>query len=409
LNYQLLNKIKLLFSNYDNFKNELASELYNNIILNDTVNEVYDFDSVPPIKYLINKNMFSLEPYRAAQDINILIDLLDFNPTRIDYMMAHDKNVSSDRLQIKFNKNPTQNYVSHNNTINLVKNNNLTLFSLIRLKHLITIKNFLIPVNNDNQPQPVLQLLNIPSELLDISISNPYDNFYTYIYDRSYFKEKYCISITHNNINNIPVTTSYIPSSNLENLIYDLQYVLFISSMFPFHNSKYEKRIFRLLYFIKLNAFTSDYNNIYNNNYNIICDLMNTYIVREHDNNYTLTKNNNIGIINTIIQNYSINLPNYNINLYKLFKINTEYITFTELYTVIILFSELIITNTDESKLLLYNICKYNYNENKTINDFIINDNINGFYTDFTQKFILFIKTIKDKLEIINAHLLFRQ
>lgn len=409
LNYQLLDKVKLLFTNYDNFKTELATALYNNIMLNDDVNEVYDFDSEPHIKYLINKNMFVLEPDRAATNINTLQGLLDFNPNRNDYMMAHNKNVSSNRLQIKFN-NPKQNYVSHNNTINLLKNNNLSIFSLIRLKHLITIKDFLIPVNNDNQPLPVLKLLNIPSELLDISIVHPYDYGNTYISDRSYSKLKYCIPIYKT-----PTQThiiSYIPSSNLENLIYDLQYVLFISSMFPFHDPKYEKRIFRLLYFIKLNANAYGHadDRIYITNYDMICNLMNRYTVTNHDNSYTLTKrDDNIGIINTIIKHFSLNISNYNISLYKLFRIHTNYIAFTELYKVIILFSELIITNTNESKLLLYNICKYNYNSHKIINDYMINDNIDGFYTDFTQKFILFIKTIKDKLEIINSHPLFRQ
>ena len=345
-------------------------------------------------------------------------------------MLAHSKNVSSNRLLIEFkNSNPAQNYISHNNTINIYKHNKTESFSLIRLKHLVSIRNFLTTtdarVNNNNiniltvpnhdpHQETIKTILYIPSELLDISIIQPYNNMSAYITNNSINNYKYCIPITHNDDVNI---TSYIPSSNMEHLIYDLQYILFMQNTFiPYHDMKYDKRIFRLLYFIKINShfYLKSYiendnviKTLYINNYAIINDLINSYNITEHNNIYKLTKHNNDIILNRLFTNYTIDNINSDLFIYDILNVNKQYENLKEFYIFVVLFSELIINDTNDNKIVLYNICKTNLNKYKIINNFIIQNDINGYYTDFTQKFILFIKTIKDKINIINAHSLF--
>lgn len=441
LNFKLLNKIIGLFDNYEEFKTKLAHTIKSNIIDNKDINEVYDFDVEPPIKYIINKDKAYTKNISKA---------LDFDSCkRSDFILAHNKNVKSNRILIEFN-NKKQNYTSYNNIINTQKNNKFVTFSLIRLKHLVTIKDFLISEDiraNENLVNTIPQtqrrttrgtqrrttrgtqrrttratqrrttrttqkrttrgtltsiqpktkpLLFIPTELLDISIIPPYNGIDNYIYKNSYNKYKYCIPITKEN-----KTISYIVSFNIENILYDLSYVLFgTNSFIPFHDTKYSKRIFRLLFFIKLNSKLENDSIIYQMNYDIINKLIHTINIINNNINISSEFNN---ILSELLLNKKINIEEFDISkpIYEILQFNNYFKPLKELYSFIILFTYLILNN---NKNLLFNICKINFEYYQIIDDFILSNNVDSFYYNFKNEFIKFINTIKDKLVKINNH-----
>jgi hypothetical protein len=114
----------------------------------------------------------------------------------------------------------------------------LTTFGLIRLKI-----NFLVNLEINNK----YSILNIPSELIDISI--PY-------FDDHKSKSLF---INDKKINNLFTKYKFsnsksgiefsFTSYNINTFIHDLYVMLFVDNLLPWNDKKYEKRVFRMLFF----------------------------------------------------------------------------------------------------------------------------------------------------------------
>lgn len=115
----------------------------------------------------------------------------------------------------------------------------LTSFGLVRLKI-----NFLVNLEIDNNKYSIL---NIPSELIDISI--PY-------FDDHKSKGLFTNGKKINNLftkfefSNLKLEQSFnFWSYNINTFIHDLYVMLFVDSLLPWNDKKYEKRVFRMLFF----------------------------------------------------------------------------------------------------------------------------------------------------------------
>jgi hypothetical protein len=151
------------------------------------------------------------------------------------------------------NLNPNKyHYVSLNNTIHVKKNNNNDIeFYLLRSKFNTIIKKDKIlkrKINKDGTYANSNVNLNIPSEFIDISIAGYNDT------TDKMMKTVHLIGNNYLNFNN-----NIIKVYNLEEIIYDLEIVLFSQNYFvPWINQKYDKRIIRMIFFIILNSLVKD-------------------------------------------------------------------------------------------------------------------------------------------------------
>jgi hypothetical protein len=116
----------------------------------------------------------------------------------------------------------------------------LTSFSLVRLK-----VNFLVNIQTNNK----YSILNIPSELIDISIPyfNDHKNKGTFGNDDS---KKIKDLFTKYEFSNTKLNQSFnFWSYNINTFIHDLYVMLFVDSLLPWQDKKYKKRLFRILFF----------------------------------------------------------------------------------------------------------------------------------------------------------------
>jgi len=115
----------------------------------------------------------------------------------------------------------------------------LTSFSLVRLKI-----NFLVNLEIDNNKYSIL---NIPSELIDISISYFDDHKSKGLFTNG---NKINNLFTKYEFSNLKLEQPFnFWSYNINTFIHDIYVILFVDSLLPWYDKKYEKRVYRFLFF----------------------------------------------------------------------------------------------------------------------------------------------------------------
>ena len=225
---------KLIKNLNNNIINKLStnSELYNSKVINIAlgsksycINNHLDIKPYTPykndifIKSNLNNNTCVHDIYKMniTNQYNISYFLTDYN------LQNSQLNVDNE-FYIKYNKD----------NIEYKLNNRLCKFNLIRIKVNFTLHY----LKNDT-----INKINLPGELLDISIPHIYSDEHVNFYNN--------LSL---NITDVYLFNSYYKVYSLEYLIHDLINILFGKSYFPWSNNKYKKRLNRLLFLCYFNT-----------------------------------------------------------------------------------------------------------------------------------------------------------
>lgn len=419
--YEKFRKIELLFVNYNEFIDKLADGLYdikknminefnsnpsnvknqidiaNNINIDniknttpgfDNINKIIDYDKSPNEIFRFNFNL-------KRDDIKKNI-LYHNDAKRSDFILKNSK-IISNKLQLVEFKDKHVNYIGYNNSLFNLNNRNVlnVAFALIRIKHNVKISDIMYNINNTTK----MLSLQIPSEILDISITESYDSMHHIIHNISNDNSYYTLYSERENKNN------YIVSIN-EHIVYnDLNAVLFYQNSFvPWVDKKYAKRIFRMIMFIKIldkndTKPNNDYKDMFNNLKNIVNNI-----------NTENINNSNINNINDIIKEiYGFNVDiDYIKKIYN--KTNTfdnllstqnkyKYVQFIINFIIINLLFILNINNSDNLNKFI-NIINNLYNlYNNFSDEFISFNNDNDKFNNYKGKYINFIKDIKKIFE----------
>lgn len=155
---------------------------------------------------------------------------------------------------VKESKDKRVHYITFNNAINMYKGpNNWINFDLLRIKFNAFIKKNTNDVDNIMYTNGVASELDIPSEFIDVSIIPFPENFKDYhVFDLKHHVNFITKEIRNHNIK--------IIAYSVPDLKIDLEAVLFKQNIFPWEDTKYEKRLKRLIYTI---YFTNLYKNKY--------------------------------------------------------------------------------------------------------------------------------------------------
>lgn len=308
--------------NYNEINRKVSYELFEG--LNDIRNEIlnnkeYYFNIYTlnnnEIKKLIKELIKNLNDMCLNKDLEYLCRLyktIKINPiTDKIFVLKNPENINSDIIIFE-NKNKKHSmYNSLNSTLNFKDDTGkLISFVLIRMKI-----NFLI--NNE---------MNIGGELIDISIPNNTD----YEMKHHNTHEKFSNFINENIIkihNNKMNFDYYIIKLNY--IVNDLYRMLFDNVLYPWKDSKYEKRLSRLMYFTFL--YEVDKFEININSLELIKQSFKNFYksldekIYDEDNDIEL-----FNMINKRIKEIIININNNNNNNFKefikLIKLYTDYI-----------------------------------------------------------------------------------
>ena len=186
-------------------------------------------------------------------------DLSPYDYTDISLCSANDILFQQDNYDVDFyihNKSNNFHYITYNSTIYMMIGQSLTNFDLIRSKLNFQLKNVnkkkYLPYINDNDPniQPNGSI-KIPSEFIDISISNFEDSFYQdFIKNPNKYTIKYDFTINLSNYTNLIDRNFSVNSLTIEYFIHDLIKIIFFDSVVshPWIDIKYDKRLFRLFF-----------------------------------------------------------------------------------------------------------------------------------------------------------------
>ena len=225
-------------------------------------------------------------------------DEISFNnliiESKNDTLFYTDTLEKSIYLNNKFNN---FHYVTHNSSINVSLNdkNSITNFDLLRSKFNVLLKNIYVkkflPDNNNNW---TITDLSIPSEFIDISISEFNDTFYNSyinnIQNYEYTMNDYYIPDLNDpqNFNNDQRKFN-IKTMSIEYFIHDLESILFSQNIFyPWIDVKYSKRLKRLLLLYNIQNRVNIYTIIIINE---IVNNMKLYVDALNDQNYPNRQN----------------------------------------------------------------------------------------------------------------------
>ena len=384
-------KINKLFENYEEqFIKDLKERLGE---LKNTLKgkEIFNYDSSPSIKYKIKDDISGMN--------------IEDDASRGDFAVRDTEFVNSGSLLVEFNSNLYKNYVSYNNTINVFMHNKLLAFSLMRIKHLTKLSNYLVEINNGND---IDKTINIPAELLDISISSPTDGYFFMNKVSKQFEKEY---IYYND-------KDIIVCDNRKNIMQDLSYILFSqrTSLIPWYDIKYEKRIFRLLFFLKILSKNKDekINNFY------LCfdklkELLNLIEIDKKKTTNNISVNNTSeydNLRNTIIINSNIDNNKFDKHIdntaefeyinNNFYQINFEYYPLKDLFTYLLFIIDyIIIDSKDSSKKNIFKKC---FNRAMEIYNIIgIEEMMDNDFKIYKEKFINFIEDCKNNIEILKS------
>ena len=392
--------INNLFYNYkDNFLDKLATKLTD--FKNKNTNPVdiifYDTDTTPSIQYKINPNWVEAD------------NIIDEGSKRGDFAIANTKYVNSGSALIEFNDNEYKHYVSYNNSVNVFNTSGLLSFSLIRIKHLTRLKDYLIDQSNnlliDQSNNQIKGTMNIPAEILDISITLPYDLYKNTKLVANQF-DKYYFPMEGGR--------KILVFDNPHNILQDLSYILFTQKTphYPWGDMKYEKRIFRIFFFI---LYLKIYNepSLYDTTYNALDEILGCF----NDNGDILNPETYPIIRNKILLNDCIAQQDFqkylketydfeyiNNNIYQ---IKPEYYPLKAFLTYIIFTTDHLMNNPDISAIpekidIFKNIVKHSQ---KAYN--IVGSDVNdlNFIDNYKTKFYEFIKTCKQNFNLTKQYL----
>jgi hypothetical protein len=380
--------IEKLFNTTEQFKNSLINNL-TDIVRDDEQNQeiIYDYDKNKRFK--INPELFTGSEEDTKDTITKSID---FNAVRSDFILSFSENIASKFMLYEFN-DKYKNYVSINNSINHLKNLDHLNFSLLRIKHQVTIKNLLKLLDDDDNLIDKDVTTSIPSEMLDITIMPYYSGSPNYIANNSVNNTLYSVPVNTNRR-----TTSYIIAQNPEQILNDLNYVLFGQhSGLCWHVPKFEKRFFRLLFYVKLlgksNNTPRDLKKSARRSYRELKTLLDLITVNGNDSFRFRHLDRHMNLI-LIAYNEEIIRNNSNkMSLFHLVSVKNDFKIIDRLLIFIILCGKLILSNEVQ---LIYDIMKYNLEMYNIIDENLINPQV--YFNSFKREYINFINKLKTKV-----------
>ena len=380
--------IEKLFNTTEQFENSLITNL-TDIVRDDEQNQeiIYDYDKNKRFK--INPELFS---GNEEDTINTITKNIDFDAVRSDFILSFSENIASKFMLYEFD-DKYKNYVSINNSINHLKNLDHLNFSLLRIKHQVTIKNLLKLLDNDDNLVDKDVTTSIPSEMLDITIMPYYSGSPNYIANNSINNTLYSVPVNTNRRN-----TSYIIAQNPEQILNDLNYVLFGQhSGLCWHVPKFEKRFFRLLFYVKLlgksNDTTRELKNSARRSYRELKTLLDLITINGNDSFRFRHLNRHMNLILIAYNEYIIRNNSNKMSLFHLVSVKNDFKIIDRLLIFIILCGKLILSNEVQ---LIYDIMKYNLEMYNIIDDNLINAQV--YFNSFKREYINFINKLKSKV-----------
>lgn len=247
INHHLYNKKRLI----------IDTEMYNIDTINNLLNDIaskYNKDTNPSLyntKYAI-----SFDKKEIIQKINLIrkcpnsnLDFTKFNE-QDDWVNESNNELNilpkSDFLSYSINNpnlyqnknynNKYYHYISYNNNIYNSYEQYSKKFDLFRIKFNIRLTKPIIKID-----QQIMEEYNIPSEFVDVSIPSFQDINRKYFYSEVQEEGINILKYSNNSVN------YYWNTYSIHQLFDDLLKILFGPSIVPWYDSKYDKRIIRLL------------------------------------------------------------------------------------------------------------------------------------------------------------------
>jgi hypothetical protein len=227
-------------NNYPFTTKEIDKDFINNIDTYNNINSRNDFGVIKVSKEnecIIYKNIKDVKPLEPGHN-RIFLANIDYIHNKSEYVDNIDSYI--EKKLIYKNRNKTNFYITYNNTLDVIKNNDSFKFNLIRMK--LNITSYFLKKYEDDKLYT--NILNIPGEFIDIVVAR-YDNKIT----KEFFSEidKGEELISDYNITSENEETIAIKSYSLKYFIKDLEIMLFFDTKLPWENTKYNKRLERLL------------------------------------------------------------------------------------------------------------------------------------------------------------------
>jgi hypothetical protein len=158
--------------------------------------------------------------------------------------------------ELDFTNQTNVHYLSINKSIFMENNRYVTTFNLFRIKFNVTLTDLIesISINkltNDCEIAPD-STTNTPSEFLDVGVGSKDDTFHSVVDEIEEHHNGIVFNITYNP-GSVPVVygnQSRILSYSIQTFAADLNNVLYCQQKIPWLDLKYQKRLFRLLFYI---------------------------------------------------------------------------------------------------------------------------------------------------------------
>lgn len=411
--YNMYLKIKNMYNqnSIELAKQEIKNEIFTLLYVDPATN----INTVKPIIIEHNGNYYILskEFYMNRQNKDKLRRLINDNlqlftdlSKKPDTVISNNNN--SKKIIKIINSTETNYHFTSLNSVNNIKNNFITNFSLIRIKNTINMSDMKYKLSKDQTNQlkqlldtlknpynyaPIYELidrfydaidnngnngnngneqnidnnsLSIDTEVLDITLISNYNSLVKMINDRSDTNNLSQINIYSNDINQGRVNiynTSYILASNPINILYDLTGTLFYSTSYLcWHDAKYKKRIIRLLYYINIVDFMynkdmemKDKSLIYS--YEVLNNLLK--LIEINGNNITIPNDKldlfiqYVKLITNNLFNKELldKLSNSNQSIYEIINIKKNFKYIQEILSFIILFMYLLYISDERIQL----------------------------------------------------------
>ena len=331
---------------------------------------------------------------------------IDEGSKRCDFAIANTKYVNSGGALIEFTDNEYKHYVSYNNSVNVFSMSGLLSFSLIRIKHLTRLKNYLI----DQSDQKIKQTINIPAEILDISITLPYDLYKnTKLVENQFIKQYFPMEGGR----------KILVFDNPQNILQDLSYILFTQKTphYPWADTKYEKRIFRIFFFILYLKIYNEPPLLYETTYNALNDILDCFEDDVNDvNNLILNKVAYPTIRNTILLNDCIAQKDFDNYLSKtsdfefinnnIYQIKPEYYPLKSFFTYIIFTTDHLMyyDGVPGKEEIFKKIVKHSQKVYNIVDSNVNNNDLN-FIDNYKTKYFEFIKKCKNNFNLTKLYL----
>lgn len=202
------------------------------------------------------------------------IHLTEFEVDGLDKLTKLER-FANDQLQIYGDTSQSEFIIGINRTTTFVKYTQIASFNLVRTK---------VSFNAERNIDERNITDKIDGELIDVSIPNRNDSAIKHFYDHFH---KY---VTEYVLEEDPCKIPF-KAYSIEYLIYDLENILYTGAEFPWDDSKYAKRMNRLLFMYYLSFFT---NESFNNNQRINYLAILRDLVLESSKNYSTNKRQEI-------------------------------------------------------------------------------------------------------------------